>query len=186
MVEVLRNIVSSDKDKLINCVGLFEALQDMYLDATFGIHSQVFDTITMVAYVLEGDETTTDSEYKRRTLKIKQETKMDKIDIANGLLKELKIKALQIEDAEIKNIIFSLFNIETHYMTGDGWYCAKCYKVPPQNEDEVKEYCKDENLFRGLHDNDYKRSIKLVYYTDESIDELIGYLQKLKIKKGKK
>jgi len=69
-IEAVRNIVNG-KNTLVDYLSLLEALQDMYYDATFGIKSQVFDPETSVAYVLDGDETTTDSEYHRKTLKMR-------------------------------------------------------------------------------------------------------------------
>jgi hypothetical protein len=99
----------------------------------------------------------------------------------NKLLKKLKIKAKDLDKIAIENLIFSLNNVETHYITYcdyDTFYCYKCYSRKPENDTEIKEYCKEENLHRSLHDNDYERRIELTYATIEAYDELLKYLTK--------
>lgn len=107
----------------------------------------------------------------------------DKIKLVNTLLKIKLIKAIELESINIANLIFSLKNVETHYITicnRTTWYCYKVYKYGlPKNDCEINEYCSYDNLHRSLHDNDYNRRIKLVYGTEDSIDQLINYLERI-------
>ena len=106
----------------------------------------------------------------------------DKIKIANELLKFKSIKAVNVEYINISNLIFSLNNVGTHYITpnnGTTWYCYKVHECGlPKTESDIKEYCSRENLHRSLHDNDYNRRIRLVQGTEDSIDALINYLKR--------
>lgn len=104
----------------------------------------------------------------------------NKIKLANELLKNKSIKAKDLESIEIENLIFSLNNVEKHYITtydGMVWYCYKVYECGlPENDLEIKDYCSRNNLYRSLHDNDYKRRIRLVSGTELAIKNLIEYL----------
>lgn len=108
----------------------------------------------------------------------------EKIKIANDLLKNKSIKAIKLEYINIPNLIFSLNNVETHYVTtvkGTTWYCYNVYHNGlPKTEFEIKEYCSNVNLHRSLHDNDYNRRVNLVCGVEESIDELINILKEKK------
>ena len=105
----------------------------------------------------------------------------DKIKIANELLKIKSIKAIKLKKINITNLIFSLNNVEKHYITPINrttWYCYKVYDCGlPKTESDIQEYCSCDNLHRSLHDNDYNRRIRLVSGTEDSIDALINYLK---------
>ena len=105
---------------------------------------------------------------------------IDKIKLINQLLKQKQIKAEKLESIKIPNLIFSLNNVDTHYITTDNrdtWYCYKMYQHGlPKDDSEIVDYCSQLNLHRSLHDNDYKRRVKLICGVESSIDELLKYL----------
>jgi len=114
---------------------------------------------------------------------------IEKINTANNLMTAMKIKAIKLETINIDNLIFSLNNVDKHYVTTNKlttWYCANVYRHGlPKNESEIKEYCSRTNLFRSLHDNDYERRVRLVCGTEESIDKLLNYLTDNNTERGK-
>ena len=108
----------------------------------------------------------------------------NKIKKANELLRNKSIKAIKLVSINIADLIFSLNNVEKHYVTVNNkttWYCYKvCECGIPKDDTKIKEYCSRDNLHRSLHDNDYNRRVKLVCGTEESIDKLIKYFNKSK------
>ena len=104
-----------------------------------------------------------------------------KVQLVNELLKNKSIKALRLKTINIPNLIFSLHNVEIHYITVNKrtvWYCYKVYESGlPKNESEIRDYCSESNLYRSLHDNDDNRRITLVSGMEESINKLINYLK---------
>jgi len=68
------------------------------------------------------------------------------------------------------NLIFTLENIETHYIIfcADIFYCYKCYEEEPKNEEDIKLFCDYDNLHRNIHSNDLNKRIKLEYGTEKA------------------
>ena len=104
----------------------------------------------------------------------------EKILEINQILKNKKIKAIKLENINIANLIFSLRNVDKHYITTNNkttWYCYEMYeKGSPKNENDIIDYCNIKNLHRSLHDNDYNKRVTLEYGTAESINLLFNYL----------
>ena len=104
----------------------------------------------------------------------------EKLNEVNQLLNLLNYKAKNLKKANVKNIIFSLKNIENHYVTcnlGDVFYCYKRYNGKPKNDEDVYNFCSCSNLHRSLHDNDNNKRIKIDSFTEESLTSFLLHLK---------
>ena len=127
--------------------------------------------------------------YKIKYIMIKLSTeniiKKYKVEV---LLEELNIKAIDLEEMKIKNIIFSLYNIDMLYITFNRssiFYCYKCFENKPQNEIDVINFCSGENLQKFIQENDHDKKIELKFFTINALNEILDYLEILKNKTDK-